>query len=106
MPLGKKNELCFLTSSYSLAESNSNRTGSQVFDTVRYSVGIRFCSVLGILIMAKADSARCKNCSAVCCVPSILKIAVLSNRTQKQGMAILDFNSPLLLERPLNESPK
>ena len=68
MPLGKRNELYFLTSSYSLAESNFNRTGTQVFGIVRYSV--RY-SVLGILVMANADGVRGvsgRNCSAVCCV--------------------------------------
>ena len=47
-------------------------TGTQVFGTVRYSVGIRYCSVLGILVMANADGVRGvsgRNCSAICCVP-------------------------------------
>ena len=72
LPLGKRNELYFLTSSYSLAESNFNRTGRysgiQVFGTVRYSVRN---SVLGILVMTNADGVRGvsgRNCSAVCCV--------------------------------------
>ena len=49
-------------------------TCTKVFGTVRYSVGIRFCSVLGIHVMANADGVRGvsgRNCSAVCCVRGI-----------------------------------